>query len=155
MNFYIPRINKQFGIFCLLLLLVCIIAYRKKRTYISIAAYVFIVMVITLFSRTYGQYRVILEPFWSYKVFFEKGFSWLAWQIIYNIVMMIPLGFLLSCGMKKRFSLLCGISISIIIELLQFFWHKGTAEFDDVFSNSLGVLIGIGIYTMVHYIREK
>lgn len=33
-----------------------------------------------------------------------------------------------------------------MIEMLQFVFKKGYAEFDDVFHNALGCLIGYGVY---------
>ena len=42
-----------------------------------------------------------------------------------------------------------GAGFSILIELLQFIFKRGFAEFDDVFHNVLGCAIGFGVYVLI------
>jgi glycopeptide antibiotics resistance protein len=154
MQFYIPPIATTWLVLCFVLVLVCVLAFRHKKFWISVISYALILLIATIFSRTYHETHVIIEPFWSYKAFFENGFTWLTWEILYNIFMMIPLGFLLSYRMKRRFVIPGGVAFSACIELLQFCFHRGTAEVDDILSNSLGVLIGVGMYSALHFARQ-
>ena len=45
--------------------------------------------------------------------------------------------------------------ISASIETLQFFLKRGFAEVDDVMYNTLGCLIGCGIYSLTRFGYEK
>ena len=47
--------------------------------------------------------------------------------------------------------LLIGCSISVTIEALQFCFMKGFSEVDDVMHNTVGCLIGYGVYAVVRY----
>ena len=89
--------------------------------------------------------------FWTYKTI--KNGGWLAKQltveIIANVFMMIPIGYLCS-GLFEKKKILCtllfGLSISLTIELLQLALHRGWCELDDVFHNTFGTLLGYGLY---------
>ena len=68
-----------------------------------------------------------------------------------NVVVFVPVGILLGIviqTIKWWQALLIGCGISICIEVLQFVTHRGFSEFDDVFHNSLGCLIGFWIYRL-------
>ena len=45
--------------------------------------------------------------------------------------------------------ILVGAAISFGIETLQFIFKKGFAEFDDIFHNTLGCVIGYGLYVII------
>ena len=47
--------------------------------------------------------------------------------------------------------LLIGCSISVTIEALQFWFMKGFSEVDDVMHNTVGCLIGYGVYAVARY----
>ena len=69
--------------------------------------------------------------------------------------MLMPVGLLAPMLFERREktkTLLLGIGISLSIEILQFVMHRGLAETDDIMSNTLGVLIGIGIYSSVKFV---
>lgn len=96
----------------------------------------------------------ILIPFWSYRAI-QKGFLNMLVQDVMNVAIFIPIGFLLGCSsfkMKWWKVALIGCAFSILIETLQFFLKRGIAEFDDVFHNVLGCMIGYGLYVTIVYI---
>lgn len=64
-------------------------------------------------------------------------------QIVINIVMFLPVG-LLSALLWRWREMLFSVGVSCVIELLQLFTARGLCEFDDVFHDFLGALIGIG-----------
>lgn len=115
--------------------------------------YVFVILSETIFFRkpTDGEH-LQLELFWSYKVLNIEGKQMLA-----NVLMFIPFGFLLSL-LDKRICMvmLCGFLFSCSIEILQFVFKIGLCELDDVFHNTLGTLIGllIGKWIIANY-RKK
>ena len=67
-------------------------------------------------------------------------------QNILNTLVFIPMGLLLGSVFTKSMTwtriLLLGITFSANIEVLQFIFRKGFAEFDDIMHNTLGCLIG-------------
>lgn len=88
-----------------------------------------------------------LIPFYSYYQFFN-GNRDIMQQSIMNIAFFYPFGFLLSCldieFIKKRKWLIAvfAFAFSFCIEALQYIFHLGYAEVDDVIHNTLGASIG-------------
>lgn len=84
-------------------------------------------------------------PFWSYGAI-ESGRIDLLAENIMNVVVFVPVGFLLSCvsrHLKWWMVLFFGFGISVSIEALQYFFYKGFSEVDDVIHNTIGCAIGI------------
>ena len=77
---------------------------------------------------------------------------------ILNIVVFAPLGILLAITFKEiklcRVFILSAL-LSMIIEILQFVLKRGFAEIDDVFHNTLGALLGFGLYRFFSWIWGK
>ena len=148
--------------FCLGAILLWIHYGLKKGTRLSmlllLVEYVILIFLSTVFFRTIEQnYQHDFSLFWSYKAVYE-GKGELTTQIIMNVVVFIPLGALLGGVLMNkswRAVALIGLLISILIEVLQFVMKRGFAEFDDVFNNTLGCLIGYGIYSLVRYGYKK
>ena len=63
-----------------------------------------------------------------------------------NVVVFIPIGILLGLLLRVKGSwlipLIVGMGISVSIETMQYFFHRGFAETDDVVHNTLGCMIG-------------
>ena len=51
--------------------------------------------------------------------------------------------------------LFIGGGFSVLIETLLFLLKRGFAEFDDVFHNALGCVIGFGVYVGVRWMVER
>lgn len=73
-------------------------------------------------------------------------------ETFFNVLFFVPIGLLL-CGaakwMKWWHAILIGCCISISIEVLQYFFRRGTMEVVDVILNTLGCVIGIAIVTVI------
>ena len=67
-------------------------------------------------------------------------------QFLSNILMFIPVGFLMPRAVRK-WPLLWGVLFSCFIELSQLVLRRGLCEIDDVISNSVGNMIGYLIFT--------
>lgn len=92
------------------------------------------------------------RPFWSYSR------DALVIENIMNVVVFVPIGLLVGWlfrSMTWRKVLIIGGSISIMVEGLQYFYERGFAEVDDVIHNTVGCLIGFGIYSIVRVGYEK
>ena len=124
---------------------------RKKRsavdptlgltTLIIFALYLLTVLYFTVLSRSIGLHTAQFELFWSYKKWFAGDFD-LGREIIANIAMFLPFGFLSSCllqtyGRLNRRTVIiiavAGLAASLTIETLQLVFMRGLFEWDDVF----------------------
>ena len=92
---------------------------------------------------------LIRKPFQGEHIKLGLFWSWRAWnvqrgQIIANVIMFIPAGVLTSCLWNGK-GILTATGLSVGIEILQLITARGLCEFDDVFHNMIGALIGVGI----------
>lgn len=113
--------------------------------------YLFLTLVATVFTRNpSAEARIMLEPFWTYRQYYTDDFTQFEIQI--NILMFIPIGFLLPMVVKKPVWLppIIGIGISVIIEVIQLITHRGMCETDDVISNTIGFLIGFAALWLIN-----
>lgn len=114
----------------------------------------------TLLSRRGGIYGGRnLQPFqsileaWNY-------FSFTKWSPIFlNILMFVPLGILLPWAIKKCQVWWWGwgvcFGISFLIELLQYMTGRGSTDIDDLIYNTLGGMIGYGIWCLLQKLRGR
>lgn len=65
-------------------------------------------------------------------------------QILTNVIMFLPVGVLTGCLWNWR-GLWVAAGLSVGIEILQLVTSRGLCEFDDVFHNMIGAVIGVGI----------
>ena len=130
---------------------------------IVLAAYLAAFLWLTLAGRrSMIDENLKMEFLWSYREAFslEGGFRvvrlGIARQILLNILVMIPLGYMLPLVLENarhplRWTALCGFALSLLVELLQYVMHLGYLELDDLFNNTLGCLIGIGIFILLKW----
>ena len=115
--------------------------------------YIFLIFCSTVIFRATGETRQYdFHPFWSYDR------PELLVENIMNVVVFVPVGLLLGIAFKQMTwwkALLIGCSISVTIELLQFFFMRGFSEMDDVMHNTMGCLIGFGVYAIGRYGYER
>ena len=73
-----------------------------------------------------------------------SGFQTHLMEVLLNVALFVPIGFLLGGIMHKGFLkvLLTGCLLSIIIELLQLASGRGICETNDVIHNSIGCMLG-------------
>lgn len=104
-----------------------------------------------------------LRPFSSYRSAWNN-FSMTEWRnIVLNIVLFVPLGFLLPL-LSQRFktfwkTAVAGFCVTLIIECVQMPVGRGIFEIDDIIDNTAGVIIGYGIimifYTAKSNVKNK
>lgn len=117
--------------------------------------YVLIVIRVTLLGRETGATgNVNISPFWSYQMFSHSD---LRWQVYMNIFLFIPFGFMLGYFFHFNFfqSVIIGCSFSIAIESIQLLFRIGLCEFDDVFHNTVGTILGFFYYKIINLQRNK
>jgi len=123
---------------------------RKKYLIGGIfTCYIFMVLGITFLDR-----HASFTSFYNFHLLSSyieawNNFSIRHWQfLIFNIIMFVPLGFLLPL-LHKRFSqwkwtIAAGLFFTLCIECAQFVTHFGVFDLDDIFNNLLGTWIGFG-----------
>ena len=96
--------------------------------------------------------RLCLDVFRSSPNIFHVTTDSPVEDCILNIVLFIPFGFLLPFIWKKATwwrVLLVGLLVSIAIESLQYAFHLGCCDVDDLIHNSAGTLLGLGLRTLL------
>lgn len=126
----------------------------RKIKILLFPVYIFIVLWITLIDRECGERRTMLVPFWEFaNVIKDVGRDYYVKQILGNLLMLMPLGVMLpmlrNISLKQTF--LISLCFSLGIEITQFITGRGLMEFDDVFNNTVGAVIGYGIYRFARF----
>ena len=117
------------------------------------ACYMIVVIGATLLNRgSNWMTEKIMPLFYSYKDAWVD-YSATSWRnIILNICMFVPLGFLLPLGQKRLRkawkTYLAGFLTTLFIELSQLILQRGIFEWDDLMDNTLGAMIGYGFYAL-------
>lgn len=132
---------------------------KRKLTKISflslsfLSFYLSFVSTITVISRNKSnssQYN--LSVFWTY-IAIAGGRTGLVLEIIWNIILFIPIGILLMLVITHKdkgvIAILLGLLLSVSIEVIQLLSYRGLFEFDDIIHNTLGTAIGVGILYFV------
>lgn len=120
----------------------------------SVISYLFLVLSITVLNRKAGNtYQYSLTPFWSYQAIAQGGVRGITLKksVLFNLLLLIPVGALLPTVFENRKwrTVLIGLGFSCLVELLQLITKRGLCELDDIIHNTLGCIIGYGIYNAV------
>jgi len=132
--------------------------YALKGSLLMI--YVLVVLAATLIADgERGGFH--LEPQWS--LFASYKIAWISMSVvqwlnlILNICMFVPLGIIIPSLFKKcqHWWVTYGIGFlfSFSIECLQLLTQRGLFEIDDMLNNTIGCMIGYGIYMICHWIH--
>lgn len=127
---------------------------RQPAAIISLAVELGAIAAFTLAFREAGAERLYeLEFFWSYKAWiFGKNIA-LGMEILNNILLFFPLGFVITDALKRcpfLAMLLIAGCVSGLVEFSQFYFRLGLFEFDDIFNNVLGALAGWCVFHVLH-----
>lgn len=128
----------------------------KYLPYILISIYIAGVLWITIINREKSDKPPMLTPFWEYiRVIKNQSRRYYLGQIIGNIALFIPFGFLIPSlpkvqGVKLNRILICGFCFSTLIELTQYATHRGLLEFDDIFNNTVGAVLGGLLFRLIY-----
>lgn len=94
-----------------------------------------------------------LRPFVWVTQCYDMGFRRMIRQLLLNVAMFIPLGFLLPVTVEKarkgRVTLSIVLLSTLTIETLQYFMGR-SADIDDVIMNTLGGVIGYGLFRLAN-----
>ena len=122
---------------------------RRRREFAPWLAVVWVLAVVFLafgMRASYVAPRVVLDPFHAVKLALKNGSLGFLEDAVMNILLFLPFGYLLpllwprvDCWWKL---LLCGLFVSLLIELLQLVTLRGMFDLDDLMNNTLGALLG-------------
>lgn len=146
-----------FSVLCIALWMFGDILLKKhesaKRVYwMLVSINISAIMCLTLAGRkptVDSQWKWTL--FWSYVKFAHTKDMLLLLQMIWNVVVFVPLGLLFpSCniGIGKEVVLI-SLLLSVAIEVCQGVFRIGWFETDDIMHNVLGTIIGWFIYSVI------
>ena len=103
------------------------------------------------------NFRINLLPLvylMDYEILWEMKIN-----IIGNVTMFIPIGIIWPAVFRKldthKKVMAAGAGFSLCIEILQLPFYDRVTDIDDLILNSLGFLIGYGIYLLVRKLKEK
>ncbi len=129
-------------------IVIVLIIGTRKLAFSLLVGYVFLVFSDTVLIRMVVQVRYELLPFWSYRDYFNGTDTSLMKQIIANVIMFIPIGFL--SGMLKGWKgIYIGACFSVVIEVTQLITRRALFEFDDIIHNTIGTIVGVTIFMLM------
>lgn len=142
------------SVFCLgAVVVIAFKGFRKGWRYVAgllLIEYIALLYCSMVICRPYSEdVGHDFTPFWSYAAI-QKGRIELIPENVMNAVVFVPVGILLGSMLRGKGSwliaLMVGMVISISIEAMQYVFHRGFAETDDVMHNTVGCVLG---YIMV------
>lgn len=99
-----------------------------------------------------------LTPFWTYFAVAENHPEISIWDIILNVVLFVPFGFLAKLLYPRESVwriLVAALGLSLVIEISQYVLNRGVTQFDDVMHNMIGTSVGYGFSVLLHRSRDN
>ena len=122
---------------------------KRRIPFTFFLAYILVIFRIVFFCREPGSRKAIslvLFETWGHTFHMHAMF-------VENIIMFIPFGFLAPMVFERmrkvRFCVFIGFLCSCGIELSQLITQRGYCQLDDVVTNTVGMLVGWGIWKML------
>lgn len=165
--------TETFVLFCLSLIYLYFCSgakgEKKKKVFKGFCASAFfafaaILLYLAVFKRigNFGQRDLELVPFSCYHTVLTIYNSFDSYKLILdNILVFVPFGVLvpnlLSKNQKHKLliSAALGMMMSVLIESLQYAFSLGCTELDDVINNTIGCVIGCGIFAFGEKINRS
>ncbi|WP_100404220.1 VanZ family protein [Bacillus solitudinis] len=144
--------------------------HLRKYLYILLVLYIFMLFYVTLFAWNYGaslgpagpggrNYNLIpLRSIYRIAMFSPNIMDPIR-ILIGNVVLFIPLGFLLPLSIPKLRNIgmitTIGFLTSAFIEMCQFLFTHRVSNIDDVILNTMGTFIGVLSCTLLLWIKSR
>lgn len=145
-------------IVCVSLIILSIISANGKTffrdsSWCLLIGYIILMLCATIVFREKSEsMRYSLCPFKSYMQLYDK----LLAQLILNVAMFMPIGFLTGVIKKANTIQVLGIGclLSFFIEIIQLLSKRGVFNIDDVIHNTLGCAIGYAAFRLCNSILK-
>jgi len=136
--------------------------YLKYLTGFFTVAYLILLGNLLFVSGRYGaaSRQVSLIPFktivsYLQSIFYSKNYVAIV-NIVGNIVLFVPIGFVFSIYIKNRLlNFMILFMVPICIEILQFIMALGVTDIDDVILNIFGEMIGALLFWLLIFLQGK
>ena len=127
---------------------------NKKISIFVFVAYVTVIVFVTVISRQMGYLRHIeIIPFSK-----KGGFSYVIFYAIINLIVFLPLGYLLPTIFKrmrlKKKIIVVGFTSSFCIEIMQYILACGDSQTEDLIMNTVGCALGYRLWQKIRNRRE-
>ena len=130
----------------------------KLSSRLLLTEHVVLIYLITVFFREeLSVQKFKLMPLWSYRIYLKEGEMYMLIENIMNILVFIPIGVLLGLSFEKiclKTVFLTGMILSLSVEVMQFVTVRGLAEFDDLMHNTIGCILGYGVFFLFKMVYE-
>lgn len=131
------------------------IAMKHRVLHFFYWVYVGVILAITFLSRESGSVSGVDLGLFSTWGINDRNNAF----VIENILLFIPYGMLAKWSFR-RFNkwyqcALSGVLFSFSIEYLQLLTHRGFFQLDDIITNGIGTLVGVGIAGVILLCRKK
>lgn len=152
-----------FAVFCI----VTVILYKRRRfdraqcvAAILLSLYIVVLLYYTVVGRySHEEYDYQIHIFYSYRFLLEQFDFQNVRQLVINLLMLVPVGFLLSVIVKRKgkyaIVLVLCLLLTLFIESMQLWMKCGSFEIDDIINNMIGAIIGVLIYALIHWITHQ
>ena len=152
-----------FALFCA----VSIFLYKKHKfnklqcgAAILLSLYIVVLLYFTVTGRySHAEYEYQINFFTSYRWFFEHNGGQVLRQLLINLVMLMPVGFLLPVVINAKpkyiITLALSLLLTVFIETMQLITKCGSFEIDDIINNFVGAVIGMLIYMLLNKIIQN
>lgn len=134
--------------------------FRHLAFIIVFTGYIFLILAVTLLFRSYAVYNIELDPIASYRRALNAPHHLAVIEIrniILNIVMFIPLGFMLPMASKGLGKIYTAIPLAAIftfaIETTQHFTSRGVFAVEDMLHNTFGAIVGFALYKIFYSLK--
>lgn len=125
--------------------------FMKKTTHILFTIYLFLIIWIILFKLSISieqlpHFRSInLIPF-----YYPNKTTYQIKEVLENIIIFIPFGlYLKTLNIHNSRTIFLGFLLSLSLELSQYIFGIGASDITDLITNTIGVIIGVGIYQLL------
>lgn len=132
---------------------------REPVAIICLVVEIVAIAYFTIFFREQGESHTYeLELFWSYKKWILERSVAFGLEILNNIVLFFPFGFILTDALRRCpfwAVLLSSLAVSGCIEMSQLVFRLGLFEFDDIFNNVLGAVAGWCVFHILRSFKRR
>lgn len=129
----------------------------KKTTHILFAIYLFLIIWIILFKLSVSIEQ--LPHFRSFNLipfYYPNETTYQIKEVLENMIIFIPFGlYLKTLNINSERTVFLGFLLSLSLELSQYIFGIGASDITDLITNTIGVLVGVGLYYLLKKIFKE
>ena len=126
-------------------------------TVVFLILYLVVLVSVCLLSEVYGRTEMQIMRFYTYREL--VGMEAFVLNLFGNVIAFVPFGFMMPIlKMKYRYSKrVIGMTffLSLTVECIQLLTRVGSFDVDDLILNTLGGVLGFGMFHVMNWIRRR